>query len=147
MNGNEASYHIGLKLLLSRGSTGREFLFLTTAPNGRIDLPGGRIDKSEHYTPLEEILEREVREELGDSIRYKLGKPLFQFRRHFENKGFRVFITVYEAEFLSGEIRLSDEHSRYEWVNPKNVTFKEEGFFHPEAFLAFKKYFEKVENL
>lgn len=141
MNGNEASYHIGLKILLSRG---REFLFLTTAPDGRIDLPGGRIDGSEHYTPLEEILEREVREELGDSIRYKLGKPLFQFRRHFEDKGFRVFITVYEADFLSGEIQLSDEHSRYEWISAKNFAFKEEDFFHPEEFLAFRKYFEKV---
>lgn len=152
MNTTEASYHIGLKILLSRGSTSlttgdRELLFLTAAPNGRIDLPGGRIDESEHYILLEEILKREVREELGSAVKYTLGKPLFQFRRHFEDKGFRIFITVYGAEFLSGDIQLSSEHAKYEWVNLEDLTFEEKDFFHREEFLAFKRYFEKVQNL
>lgn len=144
MEANEAVYHVGIKILLSWGE---DFLFLTTAWENHLDLPGGRIDESEHYVSLEDILDREVREELGDAVKYTLGSPLFQFRRHFEDKGFRVFVTVYGAEFVSGDIRLSSEHSAYEWVNLKKFTFEEKDFFHREEFIAFKKHFEKVENL
>ena len=136
-----ALYHVGLKILLKKGD---DFLFLTVADGKEFDLPGGRIDDVEHTTPLTEIIAREVGEELGENIKYKLGKPIFQFRRHFENKGWHIFLTVYEAEYLSGEIQLSAEHSRYQWINPIKIDFKEENFFHKEEYLAFKKYFESL---
>lgn len=135
-----ALYHVALKILLKRDNA---FLFLR--PEGsewQLDLPGGRIDDVEHEVPLEEVLAREVREELGDNLKYTLGKALFQFRRHFPNKNWHVFITVYEADFLSGDIALSDEHSSYEWVNLKECMFGENNFFSQEEYLAFKKYFE-----
>lgn len=138
-----AMYHVGLKILLKKGD---EFLFLTHAAGKRFDLPGGRIDDVEHTTALVEILAREVREELGEGMKYKLGKPAFQFRRHFESEGknVHVFLVVYEAEYLSGEIQLSAEHSGYQWINPRKVDLEEEDFFHKEEFLAFKKYFENL---
>lgn len=134
-----AFYHVGLKILLKKGN---EFLFLTEAGGKRFDLPGGRIDDVEHTTPLTEILAREVMEELGEEIKYKLGKPIFQFRRHRENIDLHVFLTVYEAEYVSGEIQLSSEHSNYKWINPKEFDFEEKDFVHKEEYLAFKKYFD-----
>jgi 8-oxo-dGTP pyrophosphatase MutT (NUDIX family) len=140
-----ALYHVALKILLKRDNT---FLFLR--PRGseeQFDLPGGRIDNVEHEMLLEEVLAREVREELGDNLKYKLGKPLFQFRRHFEDKNWHIFITVYEADFLSGDIELSDEHSSYEWISQNEFTYTENNFFSREEYLAFKKYFEKGYSL
>ena len=136
-----AIYHVGLKILLKKGD---EFLFLTGAVGKYFDLPGGRIDDVEHTTPLTEVIAREVSEELGEEIKYKLGKPVFQFRRHFESKGLHIFLTVYEAEYLSGEIKLSAEPSNLQWINPRKVDLKEEQFFHKEEYFAFKKYFENL---
>ena len=136
-----AIYHVGLKVLLRKGD---EFLFLTDAVGKHFDLPGGRIDNVERTTPLVEVIAREVSEELGEKIKYKLGKPVFQFRRHFESKGLHIFLTVYEAEYLSGEIHLSAEHSNLQWINPKKVNLEEKEFFYKEEYLAFKKYFDNL---
>jgi ADP-ribose pyrophosphatase YjhB (NUDIX family) len=133
-----AIYYVSLKVLFKKGD---EFLFLTDAAHKRLDLPGGRIDDVEHMTPLAKIIAREISEELGAEIMYKLGKPVFQFRRHFENKDGHTFITVYEADYLSGEIKLSADHSSHQWIHPKKADFKEEDFFHKEEHLAFKTYF------
>lgn len=136
-----AIYHVGLKILLRKGD---EFLFLTHAVSKHFDLPGGHIDDVEHTTPLTDVIAREVGEELGEEIKYKLGKPMFQFRGHFESKGLRIFFTVYEAEYLSGEIQLSSEHSNYQWINPRKIDLKEKDFLHKEECLLFKKYFENL---
>ena len=138
---NYASYHVSLKVLLKKGD---EFLFLVDAAGKYFDLPGGRMDDIEHATPIIEVIAREVGEELGEELKYNLGKPVFQFRRHFENKGWHIFLTVYEAEYLSGEIKLSAEHSNIQWINPRKVDFKDEQFFNKEECLAFKKYFENL---
>ena len=137
-----ANYHVGLKVLLRRGE---EFLFLTDAKWNKFDLPGGRIDNIEHYTPLSEIIDRELQEELGEDIKYKLGKPILHFRRHFEreSKNFHVFLVVFEGEYLSGEIKLSDEHSKYQWINPMNASLVAGDFFNEEEFFALNSYFLK----
>ncbi len=134
-------YHVSLKLLLKKGDA---FLFLKDDVGKYFDLPGGRIDEVEHTTPFTEVIVREVGEELGGKIKYKLGKPVFQFRRHLESKGAHIFSTVYEADYVSGEIQLSTEHSNYRWINPRKVDWKEEDFFDKEEYLAFKKYFDDL---
>lgn len=136
-----ATYNVSLKVFLKKGD---EFLFLTGSGNKWFDLPGGRIDDVDHNVPLTEIIAREVREELGEDIKYKLGKPIFQFRRHFESRWLHVFLTVYEAEYLSGEIQLSAEHSNFQWINPKIIDLKEDDFLNKEECVVFKKYFEDL---
>jgi len=135
-----ANYHVSLKVLLRKED---EFLMLVDTSDDRLELPGGRIDETEHKSPFEKIIAREVKEELGDAIRYRLGKIAFSYRRHFENRGFHVLINVYEAEYLSGEINISDEHCGFKWVDPKKVVFKREQFFSDEEYIAFKNYFNK----
>jgi 8-oxo-dGTP diphosphatase len=138
---NVALYNVGLKILLKKNN---EFLFLTYRANKHIDLPGGRIDEDERDMPLEKIIEREVREELGPDLKYKLGKPLLQFRRYWKDKDMYIFIIIYEADYISGEIELSSEHSKYEWIAPKNFYFPRANFSSNEEYLAFKNYFKTL---
>lgn len=137
MKRDYATYHVGLKILLRKNN---EYLFLRGKNQKRFDFPGGRIDTVEHKTPIEKILDREIKEELGNSIKYKLGIPAFFYRRHFPEKKWHVFIVVYEAKYISGEIELSNEHSSLEWINPKNYKWKEEEFVNKEEFQAITKY-------
>lgn len=130
---------VGLKLLLKKD---RKILFLKTAMNPVFwDLPGGRIDNVEGKVPLEKILEREIREELGNKVKYKLGRPVFQFRRKGRNGACFNLLTAYEAKYLGGKINLSFEHSAYEWVDPKKYKFNKNDFFNKEEYRAFTKYF------
>lgn len=133
-----ANYHVGLKIILKKGD---EFLFLKNPNNTQFDLPGGRIDNHEDTTPLKLILDREIREELGEDLKYQLGNPAFQFRWFIAEKNWQIFLTVYEAKYLSGEIQISDEHSDYVWINPKEYTFTKEDFTNDEEYLAFMDYF------
>lgn len=133
-----ANYQVALKILLEKDG---KFLFLKVG--SFFDLPGGRIDADEHEVELEKILKREVREELGPTLKYRLGGPILQFRRHFKKKDLHVFIVVYKAIYLSGKIDLSNEHTGFVWIDPKQKNFKKDNFFSKKEFLPFKKYFEE----
>lgn len=123
-----------------------EFLMLTDAIDGNFDMPGGRIDEVEHETPLPEILGREIVEELGKDLRYKLGRVAFQYRRHFKRSGVRVFVAVYEADYVSGEIVLSPEHTAYKWLSLKDYEPQENTFCQKEEYLALKAYLAELKN-
>ena len=131
-------YHVALKILLRKGN---RFLFLRESVEKRWDLPGGRIDRDEGKTPLEKIIEREVREELGPHIRYKLGKLVLQYRRFVGERKVPVFLNVYEARYISGALRLSPEHTSYHWIEPGKIRLKEKDFLSKEEYLTFKNYF------
>jgi len=73
MKRDYANYHVAFKILLQKGD---EFLLLRQLPANKWDFPGGRIDDVEHDVPLMDILDREVREELGDDLQYEVGKPV-----------------------------------------------------------------------
>ena len=145
MQKDYAIYWAAFKILLEKDG---KFLFLTISDSGKnyLDLPGGRADYDEGEVPLEKILEREVREELGDKIRYRLGGPLFQYRRYNTYKKIYNLITVYEAKYLFGPIKLSFEHNKYEWLDPKQYKFKEKEFCTKEEYKAFKEYFKMVKR-
>ena len=137
-----ALFQVGLKILLQRGE---EFLVLILADSGFLDLPGGRIDAGEQAISLQEILAREIREELGTDVKYILGSPLFNYRRGF-HRTVPVFTVVYEADYISGEIMLSPEHSSYTWAHPKTFVCREKDFPSLEAYAAFKKYVISFEH-
>lgn len=121
-------YFVAVKVFLERDGK----LFIFKDRYGEWDLPGGRIRKNEFHTPLEEVLQRKISEELGDNIKYAIGKPIV-FMRHerreasLGNPLVRIFAIGYLATLLSGEIHLSDQHTEMQWVDPKN--FKPEDYF------------------
>jgi 8-oxo-dGTP pyrophosphatase MutT (NUDIX family) len=132
-----AHYHVGLKLLLRKGE---EVLFMRTAHSQSFDLPGGRIDEHEDEVTLMDILAREIREELGSNIRYRIGAPLFTFRRFFPAKGWKIFLIVYDGEYLGDDIEISEEHASYEWLDPRTYEFKQQDFFNEEEYVAFMRH-------
>ncbi|MBI2056123.1 MAG: NUDIX domain-containing protein [Candidatus Sungbacteria bacterium] len=131
-------YQVGQKILLHRAD-GK--VLILRLKSGRFDLPGGRIDNIEYRMPLEKILAREIREELGGEVKYKLGPTAFQY--HFPHKNGGIFQTVYEADYLAGEIKLSSEHRSFMWVSPESFRFHRKDFPVFATYLGFKKYFQK----
>ena len=146
MKRDYATYQVALKALLRRGDGKAVFLRLADAPR-YLDLPGGRIDNVETKTPLAAILAREIREELGARVRYRLGAPLFQFRRLVSSRNIYNFLTVYDAEFLGGDITLSFEHSAYEWLDPRTYAWKKSQFLSSEEYTAFSAFFTQVKKV
>ncbi len=136
-----ATYQVSLKLLLRKSD---DFLILQDSYKNLIDLPGGRMNDDEFTVPLEDILKREVIEELGTDIAYVIEKPLFQFRRFHESLNMPVLLTIYGGTYESGEIKLSDEHEAYRWVHKDSFDFPEEAFFNKEEYDAMHRYFNSI---
>lgn len=116
-------FNVSLKLILENekgevlGMRCRE----GDALEGYYDFPGGRINADELHTPYAEIIEREVREEAGEEVRYEIDLqpvaiaryPYFSQRLKRESCSLMVF---FRARYQGGEIKASEEHSGYDWL-------------------------------
>ncbi|MBL7045513.1 MAG: NUDIX domain-containing protein [Parcubacteria group bacterium] len=121
------TYFVAVKLFLE--DDGKLFIFKDKW--GDWDLPGGRIKKDEFNAPLEEVVARKVKEELGEAVSYTLGKPevLMRHERVEDDTGetARIFAVGYSAKYESGEVVLGEHHTEMKWVD-KNE-FKPEDYF------------------
>lgn len=127
-------YHVSLKLLL-RNNEGH--ILALKAPNhyrslaGYYDVPGGRIDLDEFMVPFEDILRREVKEEIGDvEVRINMNpvavsRGIISASRHHEGRDVHIFYVFFEATYNGGDIVISDEHTDHKWINVKEVDVKE----------------------
>ncbi len=79
---------------------------------GRWDLPGGRLDPGESWS---QGLAREVREETGLCIN------LIREVRDWESKKWDTIGKTVLCEYVSGEVRLSWEHTEYRWMVPADI--------------------------
>lgn len=127
-------FQITQKLLIVNNQN--QLLILKAAVHGLYDLPGGRLDMQEFEIPLPECLKREALEELGENVKLEINyNPIVLSRELLWDKILkqdhyrRIFIVGYEARYLGGEIKLSDEHESYKWVDIK--TFDPSGQFRP----------------
>ncbi|MDI6717926.1 MAG: NUDIX domain-containing protein [Patescibacteria group bacterium] len=91
------------------------------------DLPGGRIGKEEFNTSFDEVLEREIKEELGPGVKYKNNGPVVIFKHKREEitlddrPTINILIIGFELEYIEGDVELSEEHRGYHWVYPKEA--------------------------
>jgi len=138
----QAVFQVSVKILLRNGNK----VLLTRALEGDIDLPGGRIDVGEENMPFGDIILREVREELGESVKFRLGPVLFMHHMGYTEEEGWVLNVVFDAEYISGDIKLSDEHRSYEWVDRKLYKIPREDFppKDQEKYETFKKYFDSL---
>lgn len=60
-------------------------------------------------------LKREIREEVG--LEVKVGEPFNVFNFIKDNGDKKIGIT-FLCDYLSGEIKLSEEHSDWQWIDP-----------------------------
>lgn len=115
------TYFVAVKVFLLKDGK----LLILRDNFGDWDLPGGRIKKDEFDVPLEQIIARKMREELGDDIHYTIDKPIV-FMRHERqeaapgNPTVRIFAVGYEGTLTSGEIKTSERHPELLWVDPKD---------------------------
>jgi len=98
---------------------GDRYLILKRATHAHVypdhwDFPGGRLEIGENTL---EALEREVLEETGFKIR--VNKPVFTFHEIVNKRV--VFFIVYSCEKISGEFRISDEHTEYRWARKEEI--------------------------
>ncbi|MFA6974078.1 MAG: NUDIX domain-containing protein [Parcubacteria group bacterium] len=73
---------------------------------------GGGMD--ENVAPQEE-LRREIREEVG--LETTVGEPFNVFSFAKDNGEFKIGIT-FVCDYVSGEVRLSHEHTEFQWIDP-----------------------------
>ena len=135
-------YFVAVKLFLRSGDK----LLITHDIFGDWDLPGGRIRKEEFDKPLESVIERKIKEELGPNIRYELGKPLVFFRvertEHANGEKVRIFAIGYEAVYKDGDIKLGKHHNQMEWVDVS--TLKPEKYFTGGWLKGVKEYLDQL---
>ncbi len=80
---------------------------------------GGGMDREE--TPQAGLL-REVLEETGLNVDAREPFNVFTFKK--DTGEFKVGIT-FLCEYLGGEVALSDEHTDYRWIDPKEFALME----------------------
>ncbi|MDX1958403.1 MAG: NUDIX hydrolase [Leptospiraceae bacterium] len=118
-------FQITQKVFIRKGD---ELLVMKDHKSGEGDLPGGRMDQDEFFSDWLESLQRELLEELGAEFKIKIYPDIFIVHKHRVNNGNHPCIIFgYKAEYVSGEIILSEEHDFYKWVDIK--TYKPETLF------------------
>lgn len=140
---NKISY-IGVKALIVN-SDGK--VLITQEPThfvggGKWELPGGKLADGEETTPLEEILAREIREELGENFLVSVNRVIDVMRRPWNKPGATadmVFLAVFLCSYQSGEIVLSEENNDYAWISASELPNYE---FIPGYLPVLEKYFQ-----
>ena len=96
------------------------------------EIPGGRIDKKED---LIKGLIREVKEETNLDI--KVIKPL-NFQEFIRDDKQKIKMTIFLCKALNNDVKLSKEHTNFEWIYIDDAKNKLTDFFHEEIDI-FKK--------
>lgn len=118
-----ANFQVSLKVILKNKKG--EILCLKIADRylmaGFYDMPGGRISENEIREPYEKIIKRELEEEIGKKIKYKLCiKPVSVARHIYFSKTLQkeayILMVFIEALYISGNIEISPEHKKYRWI-------------------------------
>lgn len=81
-----------------------------------IDIPGGRLEYGEKP---EDSLKREIKEETGLEIDIIKPSRCWTFIKKEEN--FQLVGVTFYCEFVSGEEKLSGEHTDFVWVLPEDI--------------------------
>ena len=139
---NFALFEVAAKALLWKDG---KLLLLIGSQNGHYDFPGGRMDDSEKDLSLTDILAREIAEELGETIKFKVNDVAFVTKRYYQRDGkeHNILATYFNVDLISGDIVLSDEHTEFSWIDPKSILSHPENFITPDEYEQYKKYFEK----
>lgn len=129
---NPDYYNVSLKIILKNNKG--EILVLKnaeqTGEGDYHDMPGGRINTDEFNTPYQTLIDRELKEEIGDDVRYTLSLDPVSFGRHTyysvrQKKEIRIFYLLFEAAYISGNITISHEHSGYAWKRLKDIPLEQ----------------------
>lgn len=138
-------FFVAVKVFLEDGNGN---LLITKDRFGDWDIPGGRLREGDFEVPLEQIAERKMKEELGESVQYRLEDPIVMMRHERdeilatgEREKRRIFAIGYRAQYLGGDIDLGTNHEKFEWVSI--ATFEPEKYFTGGWLRGIKEYQQK----
>lgn len=139
-----ANFQVALKIVLKNRQG--EILGLkmpdTSVMGGYYDLPGGRIKENEIKVNFRKVIEREIKEELGNLVKYRLREVPVAISRYlpYPNRHYMFWI-FFEADYIGGDIKISPEHTEYRWLNLNKKNLKK--YFTIGALDGMNNYFLK----
>jgi ADP-ribose pyrophosphatase YjhB (NUDIX family) len=95
----------------------REAVYDEGSRTGEWDVPGGRIQPEE---TLLGGLAREVREEVGLEVRPGIVLSVQETFRTIKGEPCHIVRIHYLAEYVAGEVVLSSDHDRFEWLSDES---------------------------
>jgi 8-oxo-dGTP pyrophosphatase MutT (NUDIX family) len=105
-------------VLTREGAAGREYLLLVNRRDGQPGLPKGHADGGEDDLST---ARRETLEETGlgeDRIAVEPGfRAVISYRVRKDGRPRQKTVVYFRARLLSGDVRLSHEHTSYSWVS------------------------------
>ena len=126
---NDALFCISQKAFIEKEG---KVLVLSDPVEG-LDFPGGKIQEGEAQdgdaSSLVTSLKREVLEETGLEI--DVFNPFtvwyHEFPKESRNFGKVVYLVGFRCKYISGEIKLSDEHDKFRWVDKSDYKEVDDG--------------------
>lgn len=84
---------------------------------GKFDVAGGRVEPGQRFN---ESLLREIKEETGLNV--KIGKPFFvnEWRPVVKGEAWQIIGIFFECEAESEDVKLSEDHDKFLWINPED---------------------------
>ncbi len=135
----DKQFYVGQKAFINKDDQ----ILVLIDPKLGLDFPGGKIQEGEK--DFDRSLHREVEEET--SLEIVVGKPFtrwyIQFSANHRNAGKQVFLVGFKCQYKSGEVKISDEHSAYKWVNKDNYQELNDG---SDYFKALETYFHSKDS-
>ena len=139
---NDALFCVGQKAFIEKEG---KVLTLVDPIEG-LDFPGGKIQEGEaideYATSLILALKREVKEET--SLEIEVMDPFavfyYEFPKESRNFGKVVYLVAFKAKYVSGDVKLSDEHNNFKWVDINDYSTVDDG---SDYFDVLEKYFGK----
>lgn len=140
---DDALFCVGQKAFIEKDG---QVLVLHDPVEG-LDFPGGKIQEGEakdgDASSLALSLQREVREETGLEI--EVLSPFYvwyhEFPKTHRNYGKVVYLVGFRCKYISGELKLSDEHDKFKWVNKSNYREVDDD---SDYFDPLEKYFDNI---
>ena len=130
------NFHIGIKAVIVRNN--KALILKDTKRFKGYDVPGGKIDEGED---IEQALQRELYEELG-LRKFLIREILYAFERlDYDKKGSRLMLIFYKIEAKISKIKLSDEHTSFDWISKKDLAeiARKRGFRNDGVKIALEK--------
>ena len=111
-------FQVGIKAFLLNEKA--ELMLLRESSTGQWELPGGRIDVGEERLSQEQVLRREIKEELGPDVQIEVGPLVHSWVRE-RKPGEFVFLVGRLCRLVGGAATLSDEHEAWAWAVPTEI--------------------------
>lgn len=142
----DALFCVGQKAFIEKDG---KVLVLNDPVEG-LDFPGGKIREGEAKDgdafSLIRSLKREVFEETGLEI--EVFNPFavwyHEFSKEHRNYPKVVYLVAFKCKYISGELKLSDEHDKFRWLDKDDYREADDN---SDYFDVLRKYFEQRRSI